>query len=475
MGLVFFKGDNNEGVKDLNFNNIHKFYFDELKVLLDINSGSVHIIDDIVWDLLDRLELEQGDWRKAQEDLIKKYGGSILKSAAEELNNLIENNLLFSQDINILEYQPNSNPVVKALCLHVAHDCNLRCGYCFAGTGAFGGQRLLMNREVGEKAIDFLLDSSQNRKHVEIDFFGGEPLLNFNVVKELVAYGNERAQKLDKIIKFTITTNGVLLSDEVQDFLNNNNMSVVLSLDGRQEVNDKMRPFPNGLGSYSRIKDKILDFIKGRKQEDYYVRGTFTRHNLDFSADVRHLAEQGFKEISVEPVVADFARDYAFKEGDLPFLKEQYEILTRYYWQSYVNGKGFNFFHFNIDLKHGPCLPKRLSGCGAGHEYLAVSPEGDLYPCHQFVGQEEYRIGNVFSGIAKKTLALEFQKSHVLNKEECRGCWARYYCSGGCHANNLAYGGSLLKPYTFGCELQKKRLECALYLQVKKHLLAEKP
>ena len=459
-------------MKELNFNNIHKFCFEELKVLLDINSGSVHIIDDTTWDFLDQLEIEQGDWEKAQAALIDRYGDSILQGVAKELNQLIESNLLFSPDIDLLEYQPSPHPVVKALCLHVAHDCNLRCGYCFAGTGAFGGQRLLMDREVGEKAIDFLLANSQNRKHVEIDFFGGEPLLNFNVVKELVAYGNERAEKLGKIIKFTITTNGVLLSDEVQDFLNNNNMSVVLSLDGREEINDKMRPFPNGSGSYSIIKDKILDFVKGRKQKDYYVRGTYTHHNLDFAADVKHLAGQGFREISIEPVVADPTCDYAFKKEDLPFLEEQYEVLTRYYWQSYVNGKGFNFFHFNIDLNHGPCLPKRLSGCGAGHEYLAVSPEGDLYPCRQFVGQGNFKIGSVYSGTAQKAIALEFQKSHVLNKEECRGCWARYYCSGGCHANNLVYGGSLLKPYIFVCELQRKRLECALYLQVKKHLFA---
>lgn len=455
-------------MKNLNFNNIHKFIFDELKILLDINSGSVHVIDEVTWDFLDRLEANQGNWQKAQDSLLDKYEGVLLDDVKAEIEKLINDNLLFSKDIDPDQYHPNPNPVVKALCLHVAHDCNLRCGYCFAGTGAFGGQRSLMAQDVGEKAIDFLLNSSQKRKHVEVDFFGGEPLLNFNVVKRLVSYGNRRAQELGKIIKFTITTNGVLLSDEVQEFLNENEMSVVLSLDGREKINDRMRPFPNGNGSYGIIKDKFLKFVNSRDQKDYYLRGTFTHFNLDFAEDVRHVAELGFKEISVEPVVAEACYDYAFKEEDLPVLKEQYNVLTRYYWDSYVQDGGFNFFHFNVDLDHGPCLPKRLSGCGAGHEYLAVSPEGDLYPCHQFVGQEKYKVGNVYKGLERKDLALKFQKSHVLNKEECRSCWARYYCSGGCHANNLNYRGSLLKPYTFGCELQRKRLECAIYLQVKK-------
>lgn len=455
----------------LNFNNIHKFSFDDLKILLDINSGSVHVIDEITWDFLEQLKNFCGNWQEAQNSLAGKYDERALQGVREELENLIENNLLFTPDINISQYQPDPNVIVKALCLHVAHDCNLRCGYCFAGTGAFGGNRTLMSKEVGEKAIDFLLAASKNRKHVEVDFFGGEPLLNFEVVKELVAYGKSRAKELGKIIKFTITTNGVLLNEDVQEFLNTNDMSVVLSLDGRPETNDHMRPFPNGKGSYDIIKDKMVSFASSRNQNDYYLRGTFTRHNLDFANDVKHLAELGFKEISVEPVVAEAKYDYAFKEEDLPVLLKQYEELTRYYWDSYVNGRGFNFFHFNIDLNQGPCLPKRLSGCGAGHEYLAVSPEGDLYPCHQFVGQEQFKIGSVYEGLVREEVSREFQNSHVLNKEQCRSCWARYYCSGGCHANNLNYGGSLLKPYAFGCELQKKRLECAIYLQVKKALM----
>jgi len=454
----------------LNFNNIHKFSFDDLKILMDINSGSIHVIDETTWDYLERLEALAGNWQEAEASLADRYDAATLKSVKAELEQLIANNSLFTEDIDPSSYQPQINGLVKALCLHVAHDCNLRCGYCFAGTGPFGGKRALMTQEVGERAIDFLLTASQNRKHVEVDFFGGEPLLNFAVVKELVEYGKRKAEKMGKIIKFTVTTNGVLLNEDIQEFLNANDMSVVLSLDGRREINDRMRPFANGQGSYDMIKDKMIDFANSRNQKDYYLRGTFTRHNLDFANDVKHLAELGFKEISVEPVVADAKYDYAFKEEDLPVLKEQYEELTRYYWDAYKNGRGFNFFHFNIDLNHGPCLPKRLSGCGAGHEYLAVSPEGDLYPCHQFVGREQYKIGNVYNGLERKEVAREFLNSHVLNKEECRSCWARYYCSGGCHANNLNYGGSLLEPYAFGCELQRKRLECAIYLQVKKAL-----
>lgn len=457
----------------LNFNNIHKFSFDDLKILIDISSGSVHVIDQISWDFLEQLEICEGDWEEASSKLVDKYKNQELNEVVRELQGLITNKLLFTPDIKDTDYQPSSNPVVKALCLHIAHDCNLRCGYCFAGTGAFGGDRSLMTQEIGERAIDFLFNASQNRRHVEVDFFGGEPLLNFGVVKELVAYGNKKAKELNKVIKFTLTTNGVLLNKEVQEFLDENNMSVVLSLDGRKEVNDKMRPFVNGSGSYEIIKDKILQFVKNRRQEDYYVRGTFTRHNLDFAADVIHLVELGFKEISLEPVVADPTLDYAFKDEDLDYLKEQYEVLTHYYWQRYVKGQGFNFFHFNIDLGHGPCLPKRLSGCGAGHEYLAVSPQGDLYPCHQFVGKPEYKMGHVLTGIENKEVSKDFQNSHVLNKEECVNCWARYYCSGGCHANNLAFGGSLLKPYKIGCELQRKRLECAIFLQVKKHLISD--
>lgn len=453
---------------ELNFNNIHKFSFDDTKILLDIGSGSVHLIDQITWDYLDKLEQYNGNWQKAGAEISLKYKKEEVADVKEELEGLITQGLLFSPDIKKEDYQPDNSHVVKALCLHIAHDCNLRCRYCFAGTGAFGGDRSLMDLTVGKKAIDFLFSASRNRRHIEVDFFGGEPLLNFQVVKDLVNYGQEKARRENKIIKFTLTTNGVLLTEDVQDFLNDNNISAVLSLDGRREVNDKMRPFANNEGSYEKIKDKFLKFVEKRNHQDYYVRGTFTRHNLDFAQDVQHLAQLGFKEISVEPVVGDPNLDYVFQEEDLPILKEQYEELTRYYLKCWENGKGFNFFHFNVDLSQGPCLPKRLSGCGAGNEYLAVSPQGDLYPCHQFVGRKEFKLGSVFTGIEKEEIPKDFGNSHVLQKEECMKCWARYYCSGGCHANNLAFRGSLTKPYLLGCQLQQKRLECAIFLQVKK-------
>ncbi len=457
-------------MRSLDFNNIHKFSQNGLNILLDINSGSIHVIDEITWDFLDVLESVRGDWGQAEKQLALKYTQEEINTVRQELEELINSNLLFTPESDFAIYQPAKNPVVKALCLHVAHDCNLRCGYCFAGTGAFGGSRSLMTESIGKKSIDFLLKASQNRRHVEIDFFGGEPLLNFAVVKELVKYGQEQAQKLDKVIKFTLTTNGVLLNDEIMEFLNENKMSAVLSLDGRPEVNDRMRPFPGGQGSYALIKDKLLNFVESRNHEDYYVRGTYTGFNPDFAQDVKHLADLGFKEISVEPVVTEPTEAYALREEQLPYLKEQYEVLTDYYWQCHQEGRPFNFFHFNVDLTQGPCLPKRLSGCGAGHEYLAVSPEGDLYPCHQFMGKEEYKIGHVSEGIKNKELCRAFQNSHVLHKEECKNCWARFYCSGGCHANNLAYGGSLVKVYKLGCELQRKRLECAIYLQVRRAL-----
>lgn len=455
---------------DLDFNKIYKFAMKDLKIMLDINSGSVHIIDEITWDYLDKLELTQ-DWRRAQEELLNLYPGDKLEAVIDELQGLIKNNLLFSPEPLVAEYEEDTREqVVKALCLHVAHDCNLRCGYCFAGTGSFSGERSLMDRETGERAIDFLLEASGNRKNIEVDFFGGEPLLNFKVVKELVYYGQRKAQEQGKHLKFTITTNGVLLNEEIGDFLDANDLDVVLSLDGRPEVHDKMRPFPKGVKSYDLIKKHILNFAEKRNHKNYYVRGTFTRHNLDFAQDIKHLAQLGFKEISLEPVVAAIGEDYGFLEEDLPAIRKQYDLLTDYYWDYYQRGNPFNFFHFNIDLDHGPCLPKRLSGCGAGHEYLAVSPEGDLYPCHQFVGKEDYKIGHISTGVVKPEVPKEFKASHVLKKDECRSCWARFHCSGGCHSNNLAFRNSLLKPYKMGCEIQKKRLECAIYLQVLKHL-----
>ena len=454
---------------DLNFNNIHKFNFDDLNILIDINTGIVHVIDELTFDILDQLEA-LGTFQQTQEALKYKYSKSDIEESIKELQVLIDKKMLFTPEKEILDYKSTSNTIIKALCLHIAHDCNLRCQYCFAGQGPYGGDRSLMSAEVGKQAIDYLLEVSGPRKNVEIDFFGGEPLLNWDVVKELVEYGKVKSEAVDKKLKFTITSNCVLLTEEVQQYLNDNDISCVLSIDGRKEIHDKMRPFAGGQGSYDLIKDKIVNFTKTREGREFFVRGTFTRHNLDFTKDVEHLVDEGVNILSLEPVVSDEKEEYAITEEHIPQLKEEYEKLTRYYLDRYEKGQGFDFFHFNVDLSQGPCLPKRLSGCGAGHEYLAVSPSGDLYPCHQFVEREEFKVGHVSTGVTNTDLGKEFQNAHVLNKEECRVCWARFYCSGGCHNNNLEYRGSLLKPYKVTCELQKKRTECAIYLQVKKHL-----
>ncbi len=459
-------------VETLDFNRIHKFHFDDLNILIDINSGSLHIIDQMTWDFLDLLE--KYSWSEAIERLGENYDREESYVVAKEVRQLIDDGVLFSDDAAIQSYIPHAMPLVKAICLHMAHDCNLRCGYCFADSGTYGGSRGLMSLETGKKALDFLIKSSQHRQHIEVDFFGGEPLLNFDVCKELIRYGKEQGALNHKIFKFTLTTNGVLLSDEIQQFLNDENISAVLSLDGRKAVHDHMRRFPDGSGSYDYVVEKFQQFAQSRDDREYYLRGTYTHHNLDFAEDVAHMTDElGFQEISMEPVVAEKQYDYALTEDDLPILYEQYDQLARHYLKKYEAGQGYNFFHFNVDLGHGPCLPKRLSGCGAGHDYLAVSPEGDLYPCHQFVGDERYKVGTVESGIINKDICAAFQNSHVLAKEDCMHCWARFYCSGGCHANNIHYGGDLTKPYQLGCQLQKKRLECAIYLQVKKMLLSQ--
>jgi uncharacterized protein len=386
----------------------------------------------------------------------------------QELLQLKEEGTLFSQDIldrqDFLKSRKRQG--LKALCLLVAHDCNLRCSYCFAGTGSFGRDRSLMSVEVGREAIDFLLAASGQHGFCEVDFFGGEPLLNFAVVRQLVAYGKEEAAKLGKNLRFTLTTNGLLLNDEVKQFLNREGLQVVLSLDGRPEVHDKHRAFPCGQGSYWETMEKIRDFVASRSGRDYYIRGTFTASNPDFSRDVLHLAGLGFDQISLEPVVAGPEEAYALDRVDLATLEQQYEVLAEACLEKKRQGQMLNFFHFNLDLMKGPCLPRRLAGCGAGSQYLAVTPDGSLYPCHQFVGQEQFWLGDLKRGITKKNLCDIFQGLNVYTRPHCRSCWARFYCSGGCHANNFNHGGALEEVYLLGCRLQKKRLECAIYLQV---------
>lgn len=443
---------------------LHRFIFNGTRILLDVNSGSIHLLDYITWNVLDILEQEGGCVEKTLAVLDKMGQRVPGEEVLSELETLFREGLFLAED-EFAGQGFTGDVILKSLCLHVSHDCNMRCRYCFAGSGHFGGPRSLMPAEVGKMAIDFLLERSGPSRHCEIDFFGGEPLLNFPVVRELVDYGLHQAARRGKSIRFTLTTNGILLNQEVQEFVNAHRMNVVLSLDGRREVHDRARPLAGGQGSYDRILPNLLKFVASRGHQNYYVRGTYTGWNKDFSRDVLHMADLGFKILSVEPVVAPPETEYALKEDDLPELFEQYEQLTRVYLERKRQGNPFQFFHFNLDLQKGPCLPKRLTGCGAGYQYLAVTPEGELYPCHQFVGQKEFLMGNVEQGVTNHRLADAFRESHIYNKE-CRSCWARFYCSGGCHANAVNHNGDLGKPYALGCELQKKRLECAIFIQI---------
>jgi uncharacterized protein len=376
--------------------------------------------------------------------------------------------MLFSEDTYkdcVIDFKKRKT-VVKALCLHISHDCNLSCRYCFAQEGEYHqNKRELMSFETGKRALDYLIENSGSRRNLEVDFFGGEPLMNFEVVKKLVEYGRSIEKKSDKKFRFTLTTNGVLLNDEILEFANKEMSNLVLSIDGRKEIHDRMRPFRGGQGSYDAIVGKFQKAAESRNQTDYYVRGTFTRNNLDFSEDVKHLADLGFEQISVEPVVAPPEADYSIREEDVPAILEQYDILARELLDRRRSGKNVNFFHFMIDLTGGPCVIKRLSGCGSGTEYMSVTPSGDLYPCHQFVGNEEFRLGDVFNGITNTKLQNEFKLCNVYAKEKCRECFAKFYCSGGCAANAFNFSGDINGSYDIGCELQRKRTEVAIMMK----------
>jgi uncharacterized protein len=447
---------------------IHSFTFDDLNIVLDVHSGAVHIVDEVTRKILEYYPLKNPHIIK--KELSPLFGYETVEEALDEVEKLVEQGLLFSSDETGRYYNPGENAVVKAMCLHLAHDCNLRCRYCFAGQGPFGGDRSLMSYRVGKGALDFLIRHSGPRRNVEVDFFGGEPLLNFEVLKGLVDYGRAAAAEAGKNIKFTVTTNGIVLNDEIAGYLVENGLSVVLSLDGRPSVHDTMRPFPGGKGSYNVAAPNILNFVQEHNFDNYYVRGTFTRYNKDFAADVLHMAELGLKHLSVEPVVGGAGEDYSLRESDIPAVNLEYEKLTRQLLALRREGREVDFFHFNIDLEGGPCLKKRLSNCGAGNEYIAVTPNGDIYPCHQFVGQQEFKMGDVFSGIYNNDTVSYFQNAYIYNKELCPQCWAKFYCSGGCHANAYFFNDTIYKPYEIGCELMKKRLECALYLKAKEML-----
>ena len=401
------------------------------------------------------------------QSLGNKYEASDIEDALSDVIELTEGGQLFVKDTYecMIEEVKKRKTVVKALCLHIAHDCNLACKYCFAEEGEYHGRRALMSFEVGKKALDFLIANSGNRRNLEVDFFGGEPLMNWQVVKDLVAYGREQEKIHNKHFRFTVTTNGVLLNDEIQEFVNKEIDNVVLSLDGRKEINDQMRPFRNGTGSYDLIVPKFQKLAESRNQEKYYIRGTFTRNNLDFSNDIMHFADLGFKQMSIEPVVGDESDPYAIREEDLPKIMEEYDKLAKMMIEREKEGKGFNFFHFMIDLNGGPCVAKRLSGCGSGTEYLAVTPWGDLYPCHQFVGQDDFLMGNVDDGIVKPEIADDFRSCNVYSKDKCRNCFAKFYCSGGCMANSYNFHGTIHDTYEIGCEMQRKRVECAIMMK----------
>ena len=462
MSLCFEKG----------FILIHQYKQCGMNIVLDENSGAVHVVDDLTYDLIGRIAAGKTTSKKILSAVKKDFPKASDKDIAEacgEIKELSDNGDLFTEDPyeDSIERFAKHPTVVKALCLHVAHDCNLNCVYCFAGQGEYHGPKGLMSYETGCRALDFVVSHCGGRTNIEVDFFGGEPLMNWDVVKRLVAYGRGLEKKTGKHSRFTITTNGVLITDEVIDFCNREMDNVVLSIDGRPEVHDRMRPTKTGTGSIDIILPKLKKFASSREAlgKEYYVRGTYTHYNLDFAKDVLWLADQGFHEISVEPVVADPSNDYAIRKEDIPVLLEQYDILAKEMQKRRGTKKDFNFYHFMIDLEGGPCVYKRLSGCGSGSEYLAVTPEGDLYPCHLFVGEPEFLLGDVWRGVEKTDLVESFKKCNVYEKPECRTCFARYYCSGGCAANAYHANGDIHMPYEIGCELQRKRVECAIALK----------
>ena len=437
---------------------------------MDVESGAIHVVDDVTYDAIASYrKLTKEQLLLSLQETYPALSGDEFEEIYGEIAALEEEGSLFSEgayEERMIDFSKRP-VVVKALCLHVAHDCNLSCRYCFAEEGRYHGEkRELMSFETGKAALDYLVAHSGSRRNLEVDFFGGEPLLNFEVVRQLVAYGRSLEKQHDKNFRFTLTTNGVLLDDEIMEFANREFDNVVLSIDGRKHVNDHMRPFrgKDSVGSYDRIVPKLQRFVRGRKGK-YYVRGTFTRYNLDFCEDVLHLADLGFDQISVEPVVAQETDDYAIREADLPMLFREYDKLAAEMVRRHGNPGEFTFFHFMIDLEGGPCVYKRLSGCGSGTEYLAVTPNGDLYPCHQFVGNEAFRLGDVHSGILREDIVDRFKHCNVYAKEACRNCFARFYCSGGCAANAYNFKGDITDVYDVGCKLQQKRIECAIMIK----------
>jgi len=444
---------------------IHTYSLNGYNIAIDGNSGMIHVLDDLSYAMLkDEKEFPSLDF--LCEKLGKDYKLEEIADAYKEIESLKDNDMLFVP-IEKLEKSAGTKKIntnVKAICLNISHDCNLRCEYCFASEGDYNSGRELMSKEVALKAVDYLVANSGGRKNIEIDFFGGEPLMNFDVIEEVVRYGRNIEKETNKHFYFTTTTNGTLLNKERIDFINENMDNIVISIDGRKEVHDAVRHDCNGKGSYDRIMPAAKELVSGRNGKSYFVRGTFTAKNKDFSNDVMHLADMGFKEISVEPVVGTGSNLY-FQDSDVPQLLKEYENLASKYIKRLSTGDKFRFYHFNVDIDDGPCLFKRITSCGAGYEYIAVAPDGKIYPCHQFVGQDEFVIGDIYNGISNTKMCDEFKENTIFKKEKCRDCWAKLYCSGGCHANAYFTNGNIMEPNELSCTLQKKRIECAVMIK----------
>lgn len=442
---------------------IHRFQQNGMNIVMDVNSGIVHVVDDVTYKVLAYYNGTNRGMVLA--NLAKDYEEAELNEVMDDLDERIAKEVLFAPMDKNYKMAIEDRPIIKALCINIAHDCNLRCQYCFAGQGGYGQWRMLMSFDVARRAVDFLIAHSGPREHCELDFFGGEPLMNWHVVQQTIDYVHKQEKKHGKKIKMSLTTNGLLLDKEKVKYLTDNHISLILSLDGRKEMHDRMRPGVHGEGTYDEIVKNLQYCVANRKGEEYYVRGTFTRYNMDFTTDVIDMIDKGFPAVSMEPVVGEDTADYSIKEEDLPRVKAEYDRLAKLFIAREEEGRPFFFFHFNMDLWKGPCLPKRLRGCGAGHEYLAVVPNGDIYPCHQFVGREGYVVGNVYEGLKNFKMMRDFRMNHVFSKPECVDCWAKFFCSGGCHANNEAFAGDIHKPFHITCEIQKKRVECAMMIQ----------
>ena len=446
---------------------IHKFKQGDNYFVLDVNTGAVHIVDELVYDLVD------DNGMKSKEETVKilsnKYDKEIIEEAYDEIMELVKDGMLYSEDKyeDIAHGSMDDRDYIKAVCLNIIHACNLRCKYCFADEGEYNGHKGVMSIDTAKKAIEYVVKRSGPRRNIEIDLFGGEPTMIMDTIKEIIKFARENEAKWNKNIRFTMTTNATLLNEEMMDFMDKEMGNIILSLDGRKSVNDNVRIKVDGSGSYDDILPNVKKMIERRtKGKTYYVRGTFTRANTDFYEDVKAMVDEGFREISIEPVVLEDGHPLAIREEDLDQIMENYDKLYEEMVRRKREGKDeFNFYHFNVDLNGGPCVYKRISGCGAGFEYVAITPQGEVYPCHQFVGREEYKLGSIYDESYDSELGKKFKKAHIYNKPKCRECWARFYCSGGCQANNISFNGDINVPYEIGCKMQKKRIECAIALK----------